>query len=104
MLNTTVDADRLLPGGAGAQSAATRQHGRSRVAPTSRNMNSNTTIRRRSCRDHAARALRDAAGHAQQPGYDSSRAAMDGYIYPADGSSSEQVYPAPRRAQVYPPL
>ena len=27
----------------------------------------------------------------------------DGYIYPADGSSTEQRYPAPRRAQVYPP-
>lgn len=27
----------------------------------------------------------------------------DGYVYPADGSSSEQIYPAPRRrAQVYP--
>ena len=27
----------------------------------------------------------------------------DGYIYPADGSSTDQRYPAPRRAQVYPP-
>src|SRR5262249_55020353 len=28
----------------------------------------------------------------------------DGYIYPADGSSTDQIYPAPRpRAQVYPP-
>lgn len=27
----------------------------------------------------------------------------DGYIYPADGNSTDQVYPAPRRAQVYPP-
>jgi hypothetical protein len=27
----------------------------------------------------------------------------DGYIYPADGSSNDQVYPAPRRAQIYPP-
>jgi hypothetical protein len=26
----------------------------------------------------------------------------DGYIYPADGSSTDQRYPAPRRAQVYP--
>ena len=26
----------------------------------------------------------------------------DGYVYPADGSSTEQRYPAPRRAQVYP--
>jgi hypothetical protein len=27
----------------------------------------------------------------------------DGYIYPADGSSTDQRYPAPRRTQVYPP-
>lgn len=27
----------------------------------------------------------------------------DGYIYPADGSSTDRIYPAPRRAQVYPP-
>ena len=28
----------------------------------------------------------------------------DGYVYPADGSSNEQIYPSPRRrAQVYPP-
>ena len=26
----------------------------------------------------------------------------DGYIYPADGSSNQQIYPSPRRAQVYP--
>jgi len=37
------------------------------------------------------------AGYAPQPRRD------DGYIYPADGSSTEQRYPAPRRAQVYPP-
>ena len=27
----------------------------------------------------------------------------DGYIYPADGSSTDRIYPAPRRAQIYPP-
>ena len=37
------------------------------------------------------------AGYAQQPRPD------DGYIYPADGSSRDRIYPAPRRAQVYPP-
>lgn len=40
-----------------------------------------------------------------QPGYPQARA-DDGYIYPADGSSTEQRYPAPPRraygAQVYP--
>jgi hypothetical protein len=51
------------------------------------------------------------AGYAAQPGYaPQTRYAPqqqtrpdDGYIYPADGSSTEQRYPAPRRAQVYPP-
>ncbi len=42
-------------------------------------------------------------GYAPQPGYAQQPRRDDGYIYPADGSSSEQVYPAPRRAQVYPP-
>ena len=37
------------------------------------------------------------AGYAPQPRRD------DGYVYPADGSSNEQIYPAPRRAQIYPP-
>jgi len=41
-------------------------------------------------------------GYAQPPGYAQQPRRDDGYIYPADGSSSEQVYPAPRRAQVYP--
>jgi hypothetical protein len=40
--------------------------------------------------------------YATQPGYAQQPRRDDGYIYPADGSSSEQVYPAPRRAQVYP--
>src|SRR5689334_4303359 len=40
--------------------------------------------------------------YAPQPGYAPQQRRDDGYIYPADGSSSEQVYPAPRRAQVYP--
>jgi L,D-transpeptidase catalytic domain len=42
------------------------------------------------------------AGYAQpQPGYYQQRR-DDGYIYPADGSSNDQIYPAPRpRAQVY---
>src|SRR5262245_7649863 len=40
-----------------------------------------------------------------QPGYPQPQARRDdGYIYPADGSSTDQIYPAPRpRAQVYPP-
>jgi hypothetical protein len=38
-----------------------------------------------------------------QGGYAMQPRRADGYIYPADGSSSDQVYPAPRRAQVYPP-
>ncbi|HXI08206.1 MAG: L,D-transpeptidase family protein [Bradyrhizobium sp.] len=39
-----------------------------------------------------------------QPGYPQQQARRDdGYIYPADGSSTDQIYPAPRpRAQVYP--
>jgi hypothetical protein len=43
------------------------------------------------------------AGYAPQTGYAPQVRRDDGYIYPADGSSNEQVYPAPRRAQVYPP-
>src|SRR5689334_13447548 len=38
-----------------------------------------------------------------QGGYAAQARRDDGYIYPADGSSTDQVYPAPRRAQVYPP-
>jgi hypothetical protein len=41
--------------------------------------------------------------YAQQPGYAQQPRRDDGYIYPADGSSNDQVYPAPRRAQIYPP-
>ena len=45
--------------------------------------------------------------YAQQPGYAQQPRRDDGYIYPADGSSSDPIYPAPRRAygaqQVYPP-
>ena len=43
------------------------------------------------------------AGYAPQPGYAPQARRDDGYIYPADGSSNDQIYPAPRpRAQVYP--
>ena len=42
-------------------------------------------------------------GYAQQPGYVPQPRRDDGYIYPADGSSNDPMYPAPRRAQVYPP-
>jgi hypothetical protein len=39
-----------------------------------------------------------------QAGYAPQVRRDDGYIYPADGSSNQQIYPAPRpRAQVYPP-
>ena len=38
-----------------------------------------------------------------QAGYPAQVRRDDGYIYPADGSSTDQRYPAPRRAQVYPP-
>ncbi len=41
--------------------------------------------------------------YGQQPGYAQQPRRDDGYIYPADGSSNDQVYPAPRRAQIYPP-
>jgi hypothetical protein len=37
-----------------------------------------------------------------QGGYATQTRRDDGYIYPADGSSTSQIYPAPRRAQVYP--
>jgi hypothetical protein len=43
------------------------------------------------------------AGYPPQAGYAPQPRRDDGYIYPADGSSTDQVYPAPRRAQVYPP-
>ena len=42
-------------------------------------------------------------GYAPQAGYAPQPRRDDGYIYPADGSSTDQIYPAPRRAQVYPP-
>ena len=43
-------------------------------------------------------------GPGPQPGYAPQVRRNDGYIYPADGSSTDQIYPAPRpRAQVYPP-
>ena len=42
-------------------------------------------------------------GYAPQAGYASQPRRDDGYIYPADGSSNQQIYPAPRRAQAYPP-
>src|SRR5262245_22950292 len=42
-------------------------------------------------------------GYAQQPGYASQPRRDDGYVSPADGSSNEQIYPSPCRAQVYPP-
>src|ERR1043166_5518927 len=43
------------------------------------------------------------SGYAPQPGYAPQARRDDGYIYPADGSSNDQIYPAPRpRAQVYP--
>jgi hypothetical protein len=42
-------------------------------------------------------------GYAPQAGYAPQPRRDDGYIYPADGSSTDQRYPAPRRAQVYPP-
>src|SRR5512138_3037265 len=42
------------------------------------------------------------ANNTPQPGYAPQPRRDDGYIYPADGTSTEQRYPAPRRAQVYP--
>ncbi|MFO1112021.1 MAG: L,D-transpeptidase family protein [Bradyrhizobium sp.] len=43
------------------------------------------------------------AGYPPQAGYAPQPRPDDGYIYPADGSSNQQLYPSPRRAQVYPP-
>jgi hypothetical protein len=49
------------------------------------------------------------AGYVPQPSYPPQNGYIpqprpdDGYIYPADGSSNQQIYPSPRRAQVYPP-
>ena len=83
------DADRLVPGRAGAQSAAAPTPP-SPAAPRSRNMNSNTT----------------AAGDPvvitpQQQRVAPQARADDGYIYPADGSSNEARYPAPPSRRVY---
>ena len=67
------DADRLVAGRAGAQSATARQYRRRPPRRRSRNMTAAIRRRRRSRRDHAARRSARRAPQAR---------ADDGYIYP----------------------
>ena len=84
------DADRLVAGRPGAQSAAARNTAVARRAPAQQQYEQQIRLRRRSRRDHAAGAARAPQARAD-----------DGYIYPADGSSNEARYPAPRGRRVY---
>ena len=83
------DADRLVPGRVGAQSAAAHNNAVARRAPAPQQYEQQTNA----AGDPVVippQPARAAAGLAPQA------RAEDGYIYPADGSSSEARYPAPR--------
>ena len=92
VLNTTVTLTGSSQSRIGAQSAAAHQHRRRPPRPGAATIRAaDRSHRRRPRRDHAA-------GSALAP---PQVRADDGYIYPADGSSNEARYPAPRGRRLY---
>jgi len=63
----------------------------------------NTAVARRDYEQQQYGNAGDPVVITPQGGYATQARRDDGYIYPADGASSGQIYPAPRRAQAYPP-
>src|SRR5215813_13335627 len=63
----------------------------------------NTAVARRDYEQQQYDNAGDPVGITPQGGYATQPRRDDGYIYPADGSSSAQIYPAPPRAQAYQP-
>ena len=75
--------------------------GSSRVA-LARNPRGTTAVARRDYEQQQYDNAGDPLAITPQARYAPQTRPSDGYIYPADGSSTDQIYPAPRRIQAYP--